>query len=209
MIHAGSKPKKIIGITDYRIILSTLEADIIKGETPEKYSHVLKNRDNWINMPIDSKIRWARLAQIAGEMDTALEVFLDVNKKHPDNPAAWEDHISLLVILGKQEKAAEILSRAASHIGKEIRDKLSRRIEAVDCGDVQDDLHPACGPFDQLRAHQQRIDRFISLFSGRDGCFARQWVNRDEGRQGYVPVQKPFTAKDAEDHLNDRRTYGM
>ncbi|MBW1982936.1 MAG: DNA primase [Deltaproteobacteria bacterium] len=49
----------------------------------------------------------------------------------------------------------------------------------------------------------------MDLFSGREDCFARQWANRAEGKQGYVPVRRPMEEHDVEEHLSGKKTYGI
>ncbi|MBW2072982.1 MAG: hypothetical protein JRI89_17270, partial [Deltaproteobacteria bacterium] len=53
------------------------------------------------------------------------------------------------------------------------------------------------------------IGLFMDLFSGREDCFARQWANRAEGKQGYVPVRRPMEEHDVEEHLSGKKTYGI
>ena len=201
--------QKPSGHTDFRIALSTLETEIAKGNLSEKYKNIIKNPKNWSKISLPQKMKWARLAQMAGEMETAIAVFDNINKTSPEHIPGWQEHISLLMILGNRKQAAVITALAKSHIRKEDYDHLpsSNFINEKDKNpDATDEIST---PFNRLRIQQQRIERFTTLFSGRADCFARQWVNRDEGRQGYVPVRKPFTVKDAEDHIRGRRTYGI
>ncbi|MBN2124546.1 MAG: DNA primase [Deltaproteobacteria bacterium] len=50
---------------------------------------------------------------------------------------------------------------------------------------------------------------YLELFSGREDCFARQWVEKSQGKQGYVPVRRAMELPDVEDHLSGRKTYGI
>ena len=49
---------------------------------------------------------------------------------------------------------------------------------------------------------------FLRLFSGREGVFARQWVN-SSGRYGYTPVSEPLSEKHVEAHLAGKETLGL
>lgn len=71
------------------------------------------------------------------------------------------------------------------------------------------DIEAAVAPFDRLQHRQIVISRYLDLFSGREDCFARQWADKEEGKQGYVPIRRPMEAEDVEDHLNGRKTYGI
>jgi hypothetical protein len=64
-------------------------------------------------------------------------------------------------------------------------------------------------PFARLRRDEEDLRAYLALFRGRDEAFARQWADRDEGKQGYVPVQRPLQAEDLREHLQGRKTYGI
>lgn len=49
---------------------------------------------------------------------------------------------------------------------------------------------------------------FLSLFGGREGVYARQWVS-PTGESGYTPVEEPLTPKVAENHLLGNFTAGV
>ena len=52
------------------------------------------------------------------------------------------------------------------------------------------------------------IERFVSLFSGREDHHARQWADAAGGRGGYSPIAEPLTAEVARAHLAGRVTVG-
>ncbi|MBU0985665.1 MAG: DNA primase [Proteobacteria bacterium] len=64
-------------------------------------------------------------------------------------------------------------------------------------------------PFERLRYRQQVFKRYLDLFSGREDCFARQWVDKQQHKQGYVPVRRPLEPNDLEDHFKGLKTYGF
>jgi hypothetical protein len=49
---------------------------------------------------------------------------------------------------------------------------------------------------------------FLSLFSGREGVYARQWVS-PTGESGYTPIQEPLTPKVAENHILGNHSVGV
>ena len=116
--------QKPSGHTDFRIALSTLETEIAKGNLSEKYKNIIKNPKNWSKISLPQKMKWARLAQMAGEMETAIAVFDNINKTSPEHIPGWQEHISLLMILGNRKQAAVITALAKSHIRKEDYDHL-------------------------------------------------------------------------------------
>ena len=52
------------------------------------------------------------------------------------------------------------------------------------------------------------VQLFLRLFSGREGVFARQWVN-SAGRNGYTPVSEPLAEEHVEAHLAGEETLGL
>ncbi len=70
-------------------------------------------------------------------------------------------------------------------------------------------IEASLAPFERLQHRQAVINRYLELFSGREDCFARQWVDKKEGKQGYVPVRRPLEAEDVEEHLSGKKTYGI
>jgi len=50
--------------------------------------------------------------------------------------------------------------------------------------------------------------RFVHLFGGREGVYARQWYDPDRGRGGYAPVRAPMTPQRVREHLSGRVTLG-
>jgi hypothetical protein len=52
------------------------------------------------------------------------------------------------------------------------------------------------------------LQLFVSLFSGREGVYARQWA-KPPNESGYVPVHEPFTIQVARQHIQGRYTVGV
>ncbi|MDI6793736.1 MAG: CRISPR-associated primase-polymerase type A1 [bacterium] len=52
------------------------------------------------------------------------------------------------------------------------------------------------------------IDLFLGLFLGREGVYARQWID-DNNKCGYFPVREPFTDREAQMHLSGDLTVGL
>ncbi len=50
--------------------------------------------------------------------------------------------------------------------------------------------------------------KFLSLFRGRDGVYARQWIDNN-GNTGYSPIREPFTLKVAKNHILGNYTVGL
>jgi len=52
------------------------------------------------------------------------------------------------------------------------------------------------------------LQRFLKLFSGREGIYAKQWLN-DYGKIGYYPVQKNLEIDDVKQHIEGKVTLGI
>jgi len=156
----------------------------------------------------DDQLKWARLAQMTGQVNTALQILKHINHTHPDRVDAWTDRLDLLAILDRREELARVLARARSNIGQERcaawtdLNKAGRDLDS-------NDMDAAAAPFDRLQHKQTVVNHYLELFSGREDCFARQWVNKQEGKQGYVPIRRTMEPEDVEEHLRGRKTYGI
>jgi len=57
----------------------------------------------------------------------------------------------------------------------------------------------------EFRINNQDVDFLLHLFSGREGVFAKQWLN-DDGRSGYSTIKQPMRAQDVHTHLSGKET---
>jgi hypothetical protein len=60
----------------------------------------------------------------------------------------------------------------------------------------------------QIIPQQHQLVTFTSLFGGREGVYARQWVS-PTGESGYTPVEEPLSVRVAENHLLGNYTVGV
>jgi hypothetical protein len=145
---------------------------------------------------------------MAGEVEIALQVLSHINRENPAIEEAWLERLELLFLLERREELAQALALSRAALGPEKHrvwlDRLKRQ-EAEPEGDVE----AAAAPFERLRHRQDLIGHFMGLFSGREDCFARQWADKTEAKQGYVPVRRSLEPQDVEDHLGGRKTYGI
>ncbi|MCX7771343.1 MAG: CRISPR-associated primase-polymerase type A1 [Proteobacteria bacterium] len=66
---------------------------------------------------------------------------------------------------------------------------------------------PASTALSEMQPSEEDINLFIRLFSGREGVFAKQWIN-EYGQIGYSPIFKPLEQEDVKKHLDGRITLG-
>lgn len=194
---------------DVSLVLRRIEKELLAGNDLDKWRRVLANSRMWSQVGPAEQMQRAALAQIAGDAETALAVYTDLNRAFPEQEDAWRERLDTLAILGRRKELAKVLAAARLHVDRSRYKKWIARFQRQRGGVEGVEIAAAADPFEKLRTRQQRTEHFLSLFSGREDCFARQWVNREEGKQGYVPVRQPLTLQDLEEHFSGRRTYGI
>ena len=193
---------------DAGLLLSRLEERILKGDDPEKVRALLGKESLWQRLGTGDRLRWAEMAQMAEDTNTARLVLDSLNREHPDCLPAWQQHLELLSILGQGDALAGLLARARPHIGETGYARWLENQAAIR-GPDEGDLQAAADPFDRHHFRVAALQRFMDLFAGRRDCFARQWSDRQSGKQGYVPERRPMGPADLEEHLAGRKTYGI
>ncbi len=194
---------------DYTLLLTRLEQEIIQGNDPERCLRILRQQKTWESLSPEFQLKWAHLAQMSGEISVTLDVYRHLNQTCPNLTAAWTEHVELLSILDRRQEAAGILAAARLHLNADQYQQCIGLCKGVAAERKDSDISAASAPFETMRTRQQAIERYMDLFCGREDCFARQWVEKSEQKQGYVPVKHPMTPKDVEDHIGGRLTYGI
>ena len=205
----GTQKRPLQISPDYRLILAGFENEIIRGNTNRKVPDYLKRGDIWKTLEPDLQLKWARLAQMGGDMETALEVLAFINGNNPAFPEAWSQRLELLVMLERREELAKIFPIAKKAVGQDHHKELLRFMKYSGLREAESDVLAAASPLDSYRSRKEAVDMYLGIFSGREDCFARQWANKEESKHGYVPVRRPMEAADIEEHLIGRKTYGI
>jgi len=195
---------------DLTLVMGRLEAAVLHGQVPEAVRTTLGRRALWQGLANEGKLRWARLAQAAGELETALAVLEALNADAPEISEAWQDRLELLTLLDRREDLARAAAAGRSILGEAAyRRWMARAARQKRPTDHAEEEEAISGPFARLRGREAAIRHYMDLFAGREDCFARQWANREEMRQGYAPVRRPLAYEDVEEHLSGRKTYGI
>lgn len=204
-----SKAKTKAISPDFRIVLSRVEKEILRGEKIEACLKYLSREDVWKNIETEAQLKWARLAQMAGDMKTAIRVLSHINSTRPEFQKAWAERMELLALIGSKEEVAQVLAEAKGAVNEDAYMAFTRFLKDMGSPGSEEDVDAASAPFESYRRRQGAIERYLQLFSGREDCFARQWVNKPEGKQGYVPLRRPLEPADIEEHLRGNKTYGL
>jgi hypothetical protein len=208
---------------DYALLLNRLELLVSQGQDLEKAEGYLRRETVWKALPPDQALAWSRLAQSAGLPDLALEVLAWLNRTRPEVEEAWRNRRELLEMLGRRDEAAQVLAVGrldGGTVGRWDSGTVGRSdsgtVGQLDGGTVErsDGLsdapsHGLTDPFVRQRREDRAIGRYMEYFQGREECFARQWIDKQAGTQGYVPERRPLTSGDVQEHLQGRKTYGI
>lgn len=194
---------------DPALIFSVVEKDVFAGDNLDYCQKVLAQASIWQALEPERQLRWARLAQTAGDIDTALTVLGHLTRANPGFQEAWQDLLDLLLILGRKKEMASNLAFMKQHLPGGFHDQWLKRGQGLMHEPDDGASEAAAVPFERMRRRQELIDHYRSIFAGREDRFARQWANKAENKQGYVPVDRPMDRADVEDHISGVKTYGI
>nr|WP_320016920.1 CRISPR-associated primase-polymerase type A1 [uncultured Desulfobacter sp.] len=195
--------------TDYTLLLKRIGQALITDNKNPKCREVLGKKTTWRKLTPAMALEWAGLAQIAGMVDTALDIYQDLTGKNPEYKPAWKARIELLDILDRKEALASAVRQASGILDKEqvmswIRQDITQAPQSSAF-----DPDKAAEPFERMHTRQALVSHFMDLFFSRTDVFARQWADKQQGKSGYVPVRRTIIAQDLEDHFKGIKTYGF
>lgn len=128
-----------------------------------------------------------------------LELLLD---KKPENFAAATKLASIYEELELLEKSRELYKKLLAKTGDQRYQNQLKEIERSYFGKAGEEELDAGPLSDEI------LLKFVDLFSGREGVYARQWVN-ESGESGYAPVREHFSPAVAKNHLLGNHTVGV
>ncbi len=149
---------------------------------------------------LDLLRRLAQLHHDAGRVDRAIKCWRALSDRDPEDLEVWEELGSLLQSHGFPEEARDAYTRGLQATGDRRFEGLLRGLTGGPGSTEVQESEP--GLSDAL------LSRFVSLFSGREGVYARQWLN-PQGQTGYTPVREPFNVRVARNHLLGNHTVGI
>lgn len=151
---------------------------------------------------------WFRLAEVhqdMGNLEKAARCVRKVVALYPDDPSHYKRLGSLLEEAKEFEEARRVYQEGAEKTQDPSFHPLISGLtflQDVEVEERKSELQPQNLPTD---AH---LVRFLTLFSGREGVYARQWVS-PSGETGYTPIREPLTATVARNHLLGNHTIGV
>ena len=148
--------------------------------------------------------RLAELYLDHGQPRKAAQVWESLLEHRPRDPLPYLEAGRAREEAGDLEKARELYRLGGERTGDAV---LAARLEQL--GSLLESPPPAQPPpGEELHPQPHHLTAFLSLFAGREGVYARQWVS-PTGESGYTPVHEPLTAKVAENHLLGNHTLGV
>ena len=199
--------------TDYSLLIKRIQKAIDQADSiPSNIRDTLKNRRLWKHLNADQMLQWAKLSQIAGEIPLSVEVFGYLTRSFPDFDQGWILFMELLSVLGRNEELAVQVEKARDYLSEEV---ISAWVKLAGQGKLEDPLEKspkddaAAAPIETMNRKRELMSLFMTLFSGREDCFARQWADKKENKSGYVPVRYAMGIKHVEEHLSGLKTYGI
>ena len=212
-MHPNPDPRAAAGSAksggiDAGLILARMEARLLEGEPSDEIRALLRKAPIWRRLGPEDRLRWAELTQMAEDVETTCKVLDSLNREFPSLTEAWRRHLELLSIIGRDAARAALLARARPHIG-ETDARQWAEPKPVNALVEEEDMPAAADPFNRHHEHMAMRHRFMTLFAGREDCFARQWANRTQQKSGYVPERRPLTPDDLDAHFSGHKTYGI
>ncbi|MDD3619858.1 MAG: CRISPR-associated primase-polymerase type A1 [Desulfobulbaceae bacterium] len=196
---------------DFRLLLTRLEQAPFDETGRQFVEKVLSRNDLLPHFDDGQVLRLAILSQQHGFIQQSLEIYAWLNLHRPECRDGWRSHCQTLGLLGDRQGLVRLRALAAPHVpAAELESWFNPGAAPFEHEEVPaDGFASIAAPFAELQKEESDIRLFMHLFRGRDDAFARQWVNREEDRCGYVPVRRPLMAGDIRDHLAGRKTYGI
>jgi hypothetical protein len=148
-----------------------------------------------------------RLAEIyydKGDLERAIKYWKEIIKNEPQDIEAYKELGALLEETNNYEEAKRTYEKGfdltANKIFKELIISIERKEKRFkDETPVEEDS--------EIPTDSQLV-RFLKLFSGREGVYARQWTS-PTGESGYTPIYEPFNLSVAKNHILGNFTVGI
>lgn len=143
-----------------------------------------------------------------GDVDRALRLLQRLLDGKPAEREWLSMYVEILVEEQAQPRAEKALERAAqagldADVAQRLRDILRPPADTT----IQEPAPSAAEDSFPLPSEADCI-RFHTIFSGREGVYARQWTKQD-GNGGYSPVHEPLTPAVVRNHLLGTYTLGV
>ncbi|MBF0227855.1 MAG: hypothetical protein HQK76_20605, partial [Desulfobacterales bacterium] len=162
-------------------------------------------RGNPSYLPIYKRLADVYLDQ--GSTDKAIHCYSSIIKYEPLKANHYKGLAHILEESGDYEKALKVYQLGYEKTKDESFKHLIRSLDFLKKDNYEKQQEPV-DTGNQIVPSQNNLVTFTSLFSGREGVYARQWLS-PTGETGYTPVKEPFILKVAENHILGNLTAGI
>jgi hypothetical protein len=156
----------------------------------------------------ENKGTYTRLAEIyldQGQWRRAAQVWSELARLDPGRADAYREWGRVLEEAQEYEKAGQVYRQGLESTGDPEFNGLLKNLDFL----KGDQGAPAADPaLARLLPQPYHLAAFTTLFAGREGVYARQWVS-PTGEYGYTPVEEPLNPKAAENHILGNLTAGV
>jgi len=156
----------------------------------------------------ESQDTYRRLSEIYldnGYPGKAARCYWSIIKQNPAKATNYKQLGQILEEEGDYEKALKVYNVGYEKTGDEVFKALIRSLNFLGS---EETLEVAVETTDHIIPAQHNLVTFTTLFAGREGVYARQWVS-PTGETGYTPVHEPLTLKATENHILGNMTAGI
>lgn len=144
--------------------------------------------------------RLAHAHRDAGRLDRAWRCLKNLREREPEDAQLCLEAVQLLIEMGSSDEARELLSQA---LQTSQHPELLAQKRLLDSRPQEENEAALVGTNSPAL-----LARFQSLFSGREGVYARQWA-KDRQNTGYTPVRQPLSHRVIQNHLQGNHTIGV
>lgn len=150
--------------------------------------------------------RLAVVHQDSGNLERAARCWRQLLKLLPQEPEAYRELGAILEEMRDIEGAREIYRQALEITGAGEFQGLIKALKLPTTSTEGLSEEESAGP--SLLPTDAQLVRFLTLFSGREGVYARQWAS-PTGESGYTPIREPLTLAVVRNHLLGNHTVGV
>jgi len=190
---------------DWELVLRRMKSFLVDESQLSKAEKLVERESIWKQLPPDKAIEWAEVAQALGKPELSLRVLEWVLQNNPGFVPALEAKTKLLESLIIRSVSDQGSDKYSDDDSDSLPSSLPVRVPESDDSQVEKVAHS----FLKFRKMAHLVANYMNIFRGREDCFARQWVDRDRGTHGYMPVRRPMTEEDVLAHLEGKQTYGI
>jgi len=158
----------------------------------------------------DAQVRLAEVYLDQGQPLRAARIRENLARRFPSEPDLYREWGTALEGAGEFEKARAAYEEGIEKTGDQSLKGFLKNLDFITetPGVPEGEGGESAAPPSPLLPQPHHLIAFLTLFSGREGVYARQWTS-PTGETGYTPVEEPLTPKVAEHHLLGNFTIGV